>query len=117
MTDRDITIVDGKKIISVYHFELAKTLKNHYINRVEINSGFKSLEITNQSKDDISVIDEIIRTYQDQPSVKQIKNAITTSNTPKPVHFSFDSTQLAQRRCDNVVTTSLLSCHNVVRRS
>ena len=79
MTDCDITIVDGKKIISD-DFELAKTFNNHYINTVEINSGFKPLKITNQSKDDLSVIDEIIRTYQDHPSVKQIKNVITTSS-------------------------------------
>ena len=76
LTDCDITIVDGKKIISD-DFELAKTFNNHYINTVEINSGFKPLKITNQSKDDLSVIDEIIRTYQDHPSVKQIKNVIT----------------------------------------
>ena len=90
MTDCDITIVDGKKIISD-DFELAKTFNNH-INTVEINSGFKPLKITNQSKDDLSVIDEIIRTYQDHPSVKQIKNVITTSNTSKPKYFSFEPT-------------------------
>ena len=88
LTDCDITIVDEKNIISD-DFELAKTFNNHYINTVEINSGFKPLKIKNQSKDDISVIDEIIRTYQDHPSVKQIKNVIATSNTPKPIHFSF----------------------------
>ena len=76
MTDCGITIVDGKKIISD-DFELVKTFNNHYINTVEINSSFKPLKITNQSKDDLSVIDEIIRTYQDHPSVKQIKNVIT----------------------------------------
>ena len=65
LTDCDITIVDGKKIISD-DFELAKTFNNHYINTVEINSGFKPLKITNQSKDDLLVIDEIIHTYQDQ---------------------------------------------------
>ena len=91
MTDCDITIVDGKMIISD-DFELAKTFNNHHINTAEINSGFKSLKITNQFKDDLSVIDEIIRTYQDHPSVKQIKNVITTSNTPKPIYFSFEST-------------------------
>ena len=91
MTDCYITIVDGKKIISG-DFELAKTFNNHYINTVEINSGFKPLKITNQIKDDLSVIDEIICRYQDHPSVKQISNAITTSNTPKPISFSFEPT-------------------------
>ena len=90
LTGCDITIVDGKKIISD-DFELAKTFNKH-INTVEINSGFKPLKITNQSKDDLSVIDEIIRTYQDHPSVNQIKNVITTSNTPKPIYFSFEPT-------------------------
>ena len=84
-------IADEKKIISD-DFELSKTFNNHYINTVEINSGFELLKITNQSKDDLSVIDEIICTYQDHPSMKQIKNAITTSNTPKPIYFSFELT-------------------------
>ena len=77
LTDCDITIADGKKIISD-DFELAKTFNNHYINTVEINSGFKPLKITNHSKDDLLVIDEIMCTYQDHPSVKQIKNVIAT---------------------------------------
>ena len=77
MTACDITIIDEKKIISD-DFELAKTVNNHYINTIEINSGFKSLKITNEFKDDLSVIDEIIRTYHDHPSMKQIKNVITT---------------------------------------
>ena len=51
-------------------YKLAKTFNNHYIDKVEINSGFKPLKITNQSKDDLSLIEEIIRTYQDHPSVK-----------------------------------------------
>ena len=50
------------------------------------------MKITNQSKDDLSVNYEVIRTYQDHPSVKQIKNLITTSNTPKPIYYSFEPT-------------------------
>ena len=105
MTDCDITTVDGKKIISD-DSELAKTFNNHYINAVEINSGFKPLKITNQSKDDLLVIDEIIHTYQDHPSVKQIKNVITTSNTPKPIYFSFEPTNPVevQKRLKNIDT-------------
>ena len=79
MTDCDITIVDGKKIISD-DVESAKTSKKQYINAVEINSGFKPLKTTNQSKDGFSVIDEIIRTYQDHPGVKQINNAIPATH-------------------------------------
>ena len=30
--------------------------------------------------------------YQDHPSVRQIKNVIITSNTPKPIYFSFEPT-------------------------
>ena len=89
MTDCDITIVDGKKITSD-DFEL--TFNNHYINTVEINSCFKPLKIINQSKDDLLVINEIIHTYQDHPSVTQIKHVITTSNTPKLIYFSFEPT-------------------------
>ena len=72
LKDFDITIVDGKKI-NLNDFELAKTFNNHYINTVKINGHFKPLKITNQSKDDLSVIDEIICTYQDHPSWKEIK--------------------------------------------
>ena len=87
-------------------FELAETFNKHYVNTVEINSGFKPFKITNQSKDDFSVIDEIIRTYQDHPSVKQISSAITTSNTPKPIFFSFEPTNPVevQKRLKNINT-------------
>ena len=57
-----------------------------------LNNSFNPLKITNQSKDDLSVNYEVIRTYQDHPSVKQIKNLITTSNTPKPIYYSFEPT-------------------------
>ena len=105
MTDCDITIVDGKKIIS-HDFKLAETFSNHYINTVEINSSFKLLKITNWSKDDLSVIDEIIRIHQDHPIVKQIKNVITTSITPKPIYFSFGPTNPVeiQKRLKNIDT-------------
>ena len=44
LTDCHITNVDGKKIISD-DFELPKTFNNHFINTVEINSGFKSTNL------------------------------------------------------------------------
>ena len=105
MTHCDTTIVDGK-MITPDDFELAKPFNNHYINTAEINSGFKSLKITNQFKDDLSIIDEIIRTYQDHLSVKQIKNVITTSNTPKQIYFSFEPTNpvAVQKRLENIDT-------------
>ena len=46
------------------------------------------MKITNQSNDDLPVCAHI----RIHPSLKQIKNAITTSNTPKPIHFSFGPT-------------------------
>ena len=52
--------------------------------------GLKSKNITNQFTDDFSAIDEITRTYKDHPSVKQITGAIPTSNTPKPISFTFE---------------------------
>ena len=105
MTVCDITIVDGKQIISD-DLELAKTFSNHYINTIEINSGFKSLKIKNQSKDDFSIIDEIIHTYQDRSSEKQISSVIKTSNTPKPISFTFESTNPveSQKRLKNINT-------------
>ena len=46
-----------EKNIILDDFELVKTFNNHYINTVEINSVFKLSKTTNQSKDDLSVID------------------------------------------------------------
>ena len=113
MVDCHITIVDGKKIISD-DSELAKTFNNYYIDTVEIKTGFKPLKITNQSKDDLSLIDEIIRTYQDHPSVKQIKNVIATSNTPKPICFSFEPTNPVelQKRLKNIDTKKVTGFDN-----
>ena len=64
------------------------------------------MKITNQSKDDLSVIDEIIHTYQDHPSVKQIKNVITKSNIPKPIYFSFEPANPVEvrKRLKNICT-------------
>ena len=105
LKDCDITIVDGIKI-NLNDFELAKTFNNHYINTVKINGRFKPLKITNQSKDDLSVIDEIIRTYQDHPSWKEIKKVTSTSNTPKPIYCSFEPTNPVevQKRLKNIDT-------------
>ena len=91
LTDCDITIIDGTRVI-LNDFELAKTFNNHYINTVEIKGGFKPLKITNKSNDDFSVIKEIIRTYQNHPSAKQINSSITTSSTPKPISFRSEPT-------------------------
>ena len=79
---------------------------NYMINTVEINSGFKPLKITNQSKDDSSVIDEIIYTHQDHLSVKQISSGISISSTPKPISFSFEPTNPieVQKRLKNINT-------------
>ena len=65
-----------------------------------------NLKITNQSKDDLLVINEIIHTYQDHPRVKQIKNVITTSNTPQPIYFGFEPTNPVevQKRLKNIDT-------------
>ena len=40
------------------------------------------------------------------PSVKQIKNAITTSNTPKPMYFGHEPTNPVefQKRLKNICT-------------
>ena len=64
------------------------------------------MKTANQSKDDFSVIDEIICTYQVHPSVKHISSAITTSNTPKPIFFSFEPTNPVevQKRLKNINT-------------
>ena len=62
--------------------------------------------MTNQSKDDLSVIYEVMRTYQNHPSVKQISIAITASNTLKAISFCFEPTNAVevQRRLKNIET-------------
>ena len=67
------------------------------------------MKTANQSKDDFSVTDEIIRTYQDHPSVKQISSAITTSNTFKPIFISFEPTNPdeVQKSLKNINTKKL----------
>ena len=64
------------------------------------------MKIKNQSKDDFSIIDEIIHTYQDRSSEKQISSVIKTSNTPKPISFTFESTNPveSQKRLKNINT-------------
>ena len=90
MIDCDIT-VDGKKIIQD-DFQLNKIFSNHYVNTDEINSGVEPLKTTNQSKDNFSVIDEIIRIYKDHPSEKQVSCAITESKTPQLIYFNLEPT-------------------------
>ena len=65
-----------------------------------------TFENKNHSKDDFSIIDEIIHTYQDRSSKKQISSIIKTSNTPKPISFTFESTNPveSQKRLKNINT-------------
>ena len=65
------------------------------------------MKITNQSKDYFSVINKIIRTYQDHVSVKQISSAITASNTPKPISPSFEPTHPVEvQKCPKNINTN-----------
>ena len=58
-------------------------------------------------QDDLSVIDEIIHTYQNHHNVKQIKDVIAKSNTPKPIYFSLEPTNPVevQKRLQNIDAT------------
>ena len=75
IANKDITLIDGKNVITDEH-ELSQIFNKHYINIVEKSCGNKPNKIgtTLESLNDSDVIDRIIRSYQNHPSVLKIKN-------------------------------------------
>ena len=55
--------------------EIVKVLNDHYINTVQRSCGGKPTSDAKQShlKDDIKIVDHIVRHYEDHSSVKHIK--------------------------------------------
>ena len=75
VTSNDITLIKGKNAITD-EYEISHTFSKHYINIVEKSCGNKPNKIgtTLGSLNDSDVIDRIIKSYQNHPSVLKIKN-------------------------------------------
>ena len=73
--NKDITLIDGKNVITD-EYEISQKLTNCRINIVEKSFGNKPNKIvtTLGSLNDSDVIDRIIKSYQNHPSVLKIKN-------------------------------------------
>ena len=70
----DITLTDVRNVITD-EYEISQALNKHYINIVEKGCGNKPNEIaTLRSLNDSDVIDKIIKSNQNHPSVLKIKN-------------------------------------------
>ena len=75
VTSNDISLIKGKNVTTDEH-EISHTFSKHYINIVEKSCGNKPNKIgtTLGSLNDSDVIDRIIKSYQNHPSVLKIKN-------------------------------------------
>ena len=75
IANKEITLIDGKNVITD-EYELSQIFNKHYTNIVEKSCGSKPNKIgtTLGSLNDSDVIDRIIKSYQNHPSVLKIKN-------------------------------------------
>ena len=95
MTDKrmvasnNITLIEGKNAITD-EYEISQTFNKHYINIVEKSCGNKPNKIgtTLGSLKNSDVIDRVIKSYQNHPSVLKIKNKFGSDSN------SFDFQQL-----------------------
>ena len=89
IANKDITLIDGKNVVTD-EYEISQIFSKHYNNIVEKNCGNKPNKIgtTLGSLNDSDVIDRIIKSYQNHPSVLKIKTKFG------PVLNSFDFQQI-----------------------
>ena len=74
LSNNNIMIIQNNNLIT-NEKELAKTLNSHFINIVEKSSGIKPISIGFKSVTDKKIlIEKIIKTYQDHPSIAKIKD-------------------------------------------
>ena len=75
IASNNITLIEGKNVITD-EYKISQTFNKHYINIVEKSCGKKPNKIgtTLGSLNDSDVIDRIIKSYQNHPSVLKIKN-------------------------------------------
>ena len=87
--NKDVTLIEGNKIITGKR-ELAKTFNEHYINIVE-KSGIKPKDISQCDKNQNihKTIREIVKSYENHPSILQIKQNICSSSFHVKEKFRF----------------------------
>ena len=75
IANKDITLIDRKNVITD-EYEISQIFNKHYINIVEKSCENKPNKIGTklESFNDSDVIDRIIKSYQNHPSVLKIKN-------------------------------------------
>ena len=75
IANNNITLIEGKNVITD-EYKISRTFNKHYINIVEKSCGKKPNKIgtTLGSLNDNEVIDKIIKSYQNHPSVLKINN-------------------------------------------
>ena len=90
LENKDITLIEGNKIITSER-ELAKTFNEHYINIVEKSSGIKPKDISQCDKNQNihKTIREIVKSYENHPSILQIKHNICSSSFHVKEKFRF----------------------------
>ena len=90
LENKDITLIEGNKIITSER-ELAKTFNEHYINIVEKSSGIKPKDISQCDKNQNihKTIREIVKSYENHPSILQIKQNICSSSFHVKEKFRF----------------------------
>ena len=80
LENNDITLIEGNNIITSER-ELVKTFNEHYIKIDKKSSGIKPKHISQCDKNQNihKIIREIVKFYQNHPSILQIKNICSTS--------------------------------------
>ena len=75
IASNDITLIEGKNVITD-EYEISRTFNKHYIDIVEKSCGKTPNKIGTilASLNDSDVINRIIKSYQNHPSVLKIKN-------------------------------------------
>ena len=88
--NNDITLTEGNKIITSER-ELEKTFNEHYVNIVEKSSGIKPKDISQCDKNQNihTKISEIVKSYENHPSILQIKRNICSSSFHVKEKFRF----------------------------
>ena len=80
--NNDIILIEGENVITD-EYEISQTFNKHYINFAEKSSGNKPNKIgtTLGFLNDSDVIDRIIKSYRNHPSVLKIKNKFIQAHT------------------------------------
>ena len=88
--NKDITLIEGNNIVTSER-ELAKTFNEHYNNIVEKGSGIKPKDISQCDKNQNihKTIREIAKSYENYPSILQIKQNICSSSFHLKEKFCF----------------------------